>query len=412
MEAVDQLNRVHLRGLENIKCGDALNTVLSRKTEKNSINCIFLVLLMVKYSFIQRTAIGRREGKKRVAFLLSNSYNKRRDYHDTFGKITSTCLDKIVFKSCMKLSVRYSFLIFQTIQWYKEVRKIFDRNKAMYIISELYIDYLDTKRIVDFVIREKCKMLAVFSDFHPIDSLAVQLCKQHGIKTATLQHGFFSQGSVAFKYSHSDYFLGYGRYTRELAGLSGFDISKFVSVGMGQMIDIEAQKQVTHQKTGSFIVILDSVAEEDIDLLDLTREFAIKMGYKRIIKLHPGHGFLEQYSGHVFPEDEVVVKEKTIAELADEADFAVIAGGSTVFTEYLVRLFPAFLFSKFNDRYKGFKWCEFANTEELISLAEKNQKSELDPFITQSQEYVSEVNDVRRNYKQFFDMVCEQSSVG
>lgn len=412
MEAVDQLNRIQLKGLEKIKCGDAMNTVLSRKAAQSPRNCIYRLLLMVKYSFIQRTAIDKREGRKKVAFLYSNSYARREDHQNTFNKIVSTCSDKIIFGSCAKFSVGYSFLIFQTIQWYREVRKIFDRNKAMYMISELYIDYLDAKRIVDFVIREKCKMLAVFSDFHPIDSLAVQLCKQHGIKTATLQHGFFSQDSVAFKYSHSDYFLGYGRYTRELAGLSGFNTSKFVSVGMGQLIDGGVRKQVTHQKTGSFIVILDSVAEEDIDLLDLTREFALKTGCKRIIKLHPGHGFLEEYSGHVFPEDEVVIKEKTIAELADEADFAVIAGGSTVFIEYMVRLFPAFLFSKFNDRYKGFKWCEFTNTEELISLAEKNQKSELDPFITQSQEYVSEVNDVRRNYKQFFDMICEQSSVG
>ena len=412
MDAIEQLNCIQLKGLEKIKCGDVMNTVLSRKAEQRPRNCLYHFLLMIKYSFTQRTAIDKQEGKKKVAFLLSNSYNTRSDYHTTFDKIASTCSDKIIFGSCAKFSVGYSFLIFQLIQWYREVRKIFDRNRAMFFISELYIDYLDAKRIVDFVIREKCKMLVVFSDFHPIDSLAVQLCKQHGIKTATLQHGFFSQGSIAFKYSHSDYFLGYGQYTCELARMSGFDTSKFVSVGMGQLIDIGVRKQVTHHKTRNFIVILDSVAEEDIALLDLTREFALEMGYKRIIKLHPGHGFLEQYSGHVFSEDEVIVKQKTVIELIDEADFAVIAGGSTVFTEYLVRLFPAFLFSRFNNRYKGFKWCEFVNIEDLKSLVVKNQNSELDPFITKSQEYVSEVNDVRRNYEQFFDMICDENSVG
>lgn len=400
---IDRLNKLRLKGLESVKVGDALNTILHHINQPIPRGKLKSVLIAIKYSLLDTISIEKNNSD---FFCLESEFLRNRsDYQSLYNKVISTIPNPSIIYNCNRISPKSFVSVHFVIQWYIELRKVFNLDWALYILADLFVYYTKMTSIMERIVKSNCKYLITFCDFHPLDSIVVQTCKNYGIKTITLQHGHFSEGSIAFKYSHSDYFLGYGRYTYEAAEKSGYDCEKFVKLGMPHLIDVILENHVFHNNTKTITVILDSEVKEDVDLLSITHSFCEKYGFNRIIKLHPGHGFLKAYNESVYEEDEVILNEKTAVELINYSDFAVIAGGSTTFFEFLMRLFPAFIFSKHNQRLPGFEWCSFDSIDKLERLYNQNLAHLLDGYYINSREYVSETQNVRENYAEFF---CER----
>lgn len=360
-EIIDLLNDISFKGLPSVKCGDVLYVII--QSDETNVSFWNFLKSIIKSTFTNQVSV--KKGTEKTAFLFSNSYGNRKDHKKNFCALTDSFPKAFVFLPGPKrITFSNSMLIFLPLIWSFQLFGKLPLKLIKKCVQELYLTFIDAHYITGIIKKEKIQKVIVFSDFHPIDSLVVQKCNGDSIRTATLQHGHFGVNSPAFLKSHSNLFLGYGNYSEKKALSSGYDVKKFRKVGMLQTISIKSEDWIVLKKTKAFLIICGGDVEDETELLYITEEL-VKKGYQRNIKLHPGFP-VEKYK-YIFGENDHIIEEKSIFELIDSNDFALIAGGSTVYFEYLLKMFPAFVYENKKKRFEGLS-CERFNSIESLKI--------------------------------------------
>ena len=404
MEVDDRIQRINSLVLKNIRVqrpGDIFVSIIG-SNRNNSF--VYNFLKIVRYTFLNRVTINKQIANSTdlpIAMLFSNDYASRTDHRKQFDIVASLVDNKVLYMPGRRISlsnVRYLPLI---ISWTKTLRIVFSYRESLTYATDLFVAYLDAIFVLKSLLLLNIKHLLVFCDTVITDNLLVQLAIERGIRTVTLQHGYYQPNSTAFSCSPSDFFLCYGTSSLENAGVkSGND--KFIPVGMSQLIEKSPSDTIVNNKTKKFVVFMSNNATEEVASLRITEILVEEYGYQRIIKLHPARK-RTMYNYCWKDNDCVVSDEVRVVDLFNQTDFAIIPSGSTVYIECLLELFPVFLSEHNYCYYEESSSLKFHNQDQLISLVRKlnNNPQEIEGIMKGIRSYHTLTENVRENYESF-----------
>ena len=396
-----KIEKLYFRSGEYIDIASAMYTVYYPDTGNRKDLCSSLFRIL---AYLVMTDICvRSSGKPTICFVYSNSYKNRQDYYDAFHSLTELFEDRVVVepgkkKLCLK-QLRYTPSV---ISWYKQFRKAFSFQEAVYYTSMLLFGMANSDYICHVVRRLECRKIVVISDMHLIDSLLVQKCNRMQLTTFTLQHGNF-ETEVPFKLSKSKYFLAYGEYTKRKAVSFGVAPGRIIKTGvfrsLNTVLPASMEKCGTPQNMG---IILSGYGERDGDIrmLQFFIEYGKKHGMKLLVKCHPHYG-VDRYPEIDWTQiDEVYSEEISATDFKKMIDVGIVYT-STVFVEYVMGLFPALIFVPENNAFfDGIEWCKFRNSEELETLLHKLEwdSSEFEKNLKQTRAFFSESENAAQTY--------------
>ena len=402
-------NKIQFAGLEGIMCGDALHYVEYRARRGRVLKCFLDVFVSSFFTKIQM----EKQGKGNIFFLFSNSYAERSDIWSWFIKVCKLSGSRVVIKpSDFKITLSHVKYIKNFFLWWTSCKKIGQLSKIekLYYLTELYKAAVDVWEIKDWAIKNEVetKLLVVVYDAHLIDSLAVQLYNKLNIDTATLQHGSFSceNGNWAFAGSKSKKFLAYGQCTKEDGEICGLHEERILLMGMPQYVDTKLPMQIQKSNKNKFGVILNggNLTDENSKLLELAENFAKKRGVRYDIKLHPAdQGQNNELLKQLEYSDNIYQKEKNVIQFTEGIDYAIV-NKSTVFLDYILNLFPVYIYEIDQESYKGIKWCKVKNVcelEEKVDLLEHDLKKTESEFL-KIRDSVCVGGDIKARYQNFF----------
>lgn len=406
-ELVRRFNRCTFRGLEHIKCGDALYFVLSSsEIEQMRQMSILKAVLRVLRGSVTNAVRYSEDALVRVGIVFSNSYAGRNDYKVWFQKVLDTCDKKIaILPDNRKITLKNLKYIPYFFHWIKDIGKAeTDYRTNMVVISVLYEAFVDYMNIIQRLEPIDLRLLVVLCDTHLIDSLLVQHYNQKGIDTATLQHGSFS-ASWVLSASQSKYFMAHGQFTREQCLRANMKDERICLLGMPHQIGEKRYHElaVHHTKNIGIIFCGRKYAADDIRILETALKFAQQNNYKIYVKLHPGYGKEEYVYKNWNLVDKIYSDEISVEQFTEMIDFSLTAG-STVFVEYIMKAFPVFIFDGEYKIYDSVQWCKFKDEKELEHLVNvlMSDKSEFLYQVEKTQAYFCAGEDVEENYKKFF----------
>ncbi len=390
-----KINAIHFKGLDGINCGNVLYVPIQYMDSRSPT--IKYVMSILKNTFFRRMT-GIYEGND-IAFLFSSTYANRSDHKRIFDKAAHLYKKKTLFLPKFTVTFHNLKYFFYVFTWFFCLKKIYSSDIAIYFVRHLYAAYIDAIYIFLFMERYDIGCLVTLCDGHMTDGLITQICKLNHITTATMQHGFYDKKCLTINVSQSDYFLGFGQYSYDLARDAEYDISKFRKVGMPHLINESISDQIIVKDTKCFSIVSSGCIEDDEKLLLLTEKLVLKDGYRRIIKLHSGVN-IKSYQYRWLPDDLVIMEEKNIYDLINVTDFSIITGGSTVFIEYIVKLFPALLFINKWDYYENIEWFKVRDITEIDNfIFELNHNAQnIRKKMINIREYFTEIQDVSKKY--------------
>ncbi len=407
---IEYFNESHFLGLNDIKCGDVLFFTLNVFNNDSKNSNFRSLARIIKSMFVSCISVTRYNDCQ-IGFLYSNAYGNRKDFEDWFCKVYDLASSRIIIMSGKRLRVRWFYDWANIMQWYTIFRKVFVPTEAFYYSSILYKYYSDYLDIIHQVVKNKVKLMVTLCDAHSIDSMVTQYCNNHGIKTATLEHGFMTASPV-LSLSKSDYFLGYGQCILENALSVGMNEKKFIKVGMPQLIGTVIPKEliINSDKIIGIVCNGSSFSDEDVEMMKIAIEFADKHKYKIYVKLHPGSD-IKEYPGELVEYiDKIYSTDISAIEFARLVQFSIISS-SSLFIEYLLHMYPVLHYPSKIGTYNKEKWCEVNNSTEL---SEKigyilNNSIEYYKIAYDALKYYTECEDVDSKYKCFFDKFINNS---
>ena len=409
-KTLQQFLKTDLRSLEDIDVAHAMyfsyySNTYNKKGILHSILRILMYLCTIDVSYTV-------QGTGEIALLYSNSYKGRKDFLETINKIGDLFSSKIVFlPGKRKISLKGLAYCSKVFSWIRSLRKMFPKKEAIYYASMILFAKRNTDSIVDVVEKNNCQCIVVLSDMHLIDSFVVQQCNLKGINTATLQHGNF-EGIEPFVLSRSKYFIVHGQYAREKAEKCGIPAARIREAGLLKLIGKQIPDTISrrHEKVFSVGIILsgDMFAEADTRMISMLSEYCKNRGLEISVKCHPNFG-PDYYQDIDWSSiDHAYTNEINVEEFSRRVDIAIVLN-TTVFLEYVLVLFPTFIFVDHEDNFMpNIQWCKFHNPAELdnlLVLFEDNPEL-LEKNLKKTREYFSDTKDIS---KQYHDVIEEIS---
>ena len=178
------------------------------------------------------------------------------------------------------------------------------------------------------------KTFISYCDVLPVDYYLTQRFNGFGIKTVTLQHAFFPNGSEAYLNSKSRLFIANSEISKKYAINSGLSN---VCVG-GPVAELEVDEREQMLKSGVFAVLLDDMHIDEktrIDnnsMIDFSEKLANTFSLKFIIRYHPAdrdNHFNRVLSGLSYISS---VETETIDDLLKKVDFVVLNKSTCLFS--------------------------------------------------------------------------------
>ncbi|KAB1438649.1 hypothetical protein [Candidatus Galacturonibacter soehngenii] len=402
---VRELNKIKFVGIPIEKVGSTLVAFL---TLNKSISFQDVKEKYYSYKCLQGYDVNCK-GKSSLLFLCSNSYSNRKDYVKWFKQNVTLCehrIEVIAGKSNLKIKRSY----FYTVLWFLQMLKI-DMPFWLKIACCLELNFgvnnfYSIKDIIDKE-RNSLNLVVVLSDLHMIDSMTVQYCNSIGIKTATLQHGFFHQ-AWHFKYSYSDYFLSHGEYTNVIAKHFGTDPNKLITTGMPMSYEIEKVDNIVINSTKQFLIVLENgdntVIEKNKRLILIANAIANKYNLNYVVRMHPADNegrYISVIDRKFFRK--YLVGNLNKKDIIKSVDF-VLLGNTSMFEEFIYALLPCFRFVEDSDMYCAIKWCRFSNSKELLKIYERyfNNINLFEERLMSTREFLCGVGDFSTNYFEFY----------
>lgn len=276
--------------------------------------------------------------------------------------------------------------------------------KRLFFIRVLGLVRLYYLEMEKYLKRKHYSYGLVYNDSNPYENILVQLMKQRGIYTATMQHGLFNKRGywkgLEYRTSVADDFLAWNIYTRELAGECGVPKSKIKVLGIPRYIlPIVIEKK---DKRGIFSVVLGEKAlfDENRKLIEFANILAQEMELQYFLRFHPS---CKEDDYHSFMQTKFCVtsdsRRETISEMCERSDFSLVGSGTSMVIDLIYLRHPFFQFYEQWDgeKYKG-RENYFRNYDELKRLAENGMAAQSDEIFT----YYCTTTDVKHSYEEYF----------
>jgi len=399
-----KINSIDFKGLEQYHAGASLVVLLENfKAEKFS--CMDLWSIPVYGEAYHMYSKGGR-----VMFLFSNSYKSRQDLKKWFLQIAGLLENKTVVLPKDEEKKRFSLQEKRQMGlWILQMAKIgLSIKEKIFCANLLLTGKRNLENIVGILDRVRVCSIVTLADVHLSDYMVTAYCNSRGIRTVTLQHGFFPEDDMFFRYSESDYFLTYSKYTRQLAETYKKRRGVFVEVGMPDCVSLSISSVKRDRKCGRFLVLLNGAQGKEQrankKMLRICREYAQKNQCPFDVKAHPGTESLQEYRAIMSHWGRFITSSESAEELFEQYDFCV-ANVTTMVLKAVYMMTPIVLLKEKNEKSffgldkSNFHFSNFEEMERAVCyLKEKSAEKEL----LKIREFLCGSGDISQNYKEFF----------
>jgi len=263
----------------------------------HSIFLIFFTRFIFEFKFFDG------EKGKKYAFIKSMH---RRDYDEFFNLVFAECKQN---KTLINIKRKFRINFF-ALRNFKENASTY---KAILASSEvdriyLFLSFLHYASTLKYFKSLTCDVFCAFADMQPVENYLVQIYKDMGVKTLTLQHGLFVDYSnvinisaVSYECVVSNYFLSWGKFNKNLIDKYNPDC-KVVVCGNPSI-------KLPNKKLGtkSFFTIMldwDVFKVYNQELLDIGKDIACRTNMKFLIRFHPSNNkTIYEYSSRFLIDD-------------------------------------------------------------------------------------------------------------
>ena len=406
-----KLNKIKLSKCEDIKVGDMLYfdfMLLNSFQKKNLPRSFFRIIY---YSLFCSFNIKTKGDPKIISLFHAGT---RKDHKKAFFDVINLLDDNLIvtpIESKAKLSLLNLSKLYLPFIWVHEMKTVtkflYIRWIAASLIYKAYVNNAYIERIINSK-KYSIKYLLSYYDTEPFASFVTQKFNKKGIKTITLQHGYFdlSWNSWSYAGSKSKYFLADSPSSAENAKKTGYS-GKVISVGSPhQLNDVLAPLSNNQQikRIGIIMNASDFGQDDNISMIQCLQKYATDKNIKLILKFHPQNN-PEDYSQYIDNDIvEVVDKKESIDDFCKRIDLAIICA-STVFTTMLKKGIPVLLFVRDGhdiqlfDKTDKFKFRNaFELSEKIKWINSSGYRKEYEIF----QNYFLCPGNYKENYLRFF----------
>lgn len=278
--------------------------------------------------------------------------------------------------------------------------------ERIYLIRLLGMIRLYVERMSVYIDNKGYKYGLVYSDSCPYENILVQMMKRKDMRTATLQHGYFSAHNifkgVEFRASVSDDFLAWNEYTKDLALECGIPEEKMKVLGIPRYINEPVMQQETNDAVFSVILGGRALDEENKKLVNYANLLAEKEGMKYFLRYHPACTGTE-YSNLVNEKYFVGVEERSesIKEMCGKSRFSLVGSGTSVVIDLIYLNQPFF---EYKEDWDGKEYQKRSNYfGDIERLAEQvESKCSIDNSLFK---YYCTTKKVKDNYGKYFESI-------
>ncbi|OXS79284.1 hypothetical protein [Domibacillus enclensis] len=293
---------------------------------------------------------------------LDNKYVTRIYHKDDYIKLHGspaegqqvigfTCLDEDIIKD----------------PWYKRVCSIIDllpfplsKEEKKWLGHHVILTKMTTDFFENFMNKENFKASLFLFDYYREEYIISTLSKRKGLKTFTIQHGFYLEYNTELdsqwnRIYHCHYpstnRIVWGESSKNMLltwGISEESIKILgnprycMTVDDMQLLKNERRNFGNQQSMGLFLTI---DFELNKFLIELCKSIAEQMHLNCLIKFHPEEADINQYQSLLTNNFKVISEHSTFQEIADNIDFAIMSN-STVFYELTHHYVPCFIYKK------------------------------------------------------------------
>ena len=244
----------------------------------------------------------------------------------------------------------------------------------------------------------------VYNDSNPYENVLVQIMRQKGMYTATMQHGLFDKHGywkgLEFRTSVADDWLAWNSHTKELAMECGIPEKKIKVLGIPRYI--HPVKSAEKNKNKTFCVVLGSkkASQENKKMIQYANTLAKNQGMQYFLRCHPTCKEREFYALINEQCQKKDGTEESINQMCEQSDFCLIGSGTSMVIDliYLKQPFLQYYQEWDGNEYKGRK-NYFRNEEELLKQI-KQKAMFLDE---KSFNYYCTTSKVKESYSQYFN---------
>ncbi|BFJ84791.1 hypothetical protein Ruko_12080 [Ruthenibacterium sp. TH_2024_36131] len=389
------------------------------KKTKNALKSVVLELLYLspnQFDFIQKE-------KSDTLFFCASGYH-RADHLKNFMKVYECCpcADALVGKNFVEHENPYAIhwknlirYLGKSVGWFVMAVKRGLKFSAFIHIWPNLIEIDSLIGIISELPLQRYKRLVVYFDGWPTDCFMVQLFKESGKVTYTLQHGTFARGIDNFKntdeygfelkVSTADFFLAWNKYTVQEAEVMGLDTYRFRILGMPKFIGVK-QGDFHKKATRKFGVVLNwnANSQQNIALVKVANQIAGKIGFQYILKYHPTDKGIE-YDAYVSKglcRGVICGRTTTLEEYIEQVDFSIV-GNSSMLLELLwmgSSIYHYFEPGQY-DKYQSVAEISFSDINGFEDIFDLNAED-----LNEIRSRICGPTNPEEQYKNFFEKEC------
>lgn len=344
----------------------------------NLSNCFRSIKLILGYIFIRPFKLQMRISDSKYLFFLDGSC--RFDHKKTCIDFINS-MDKInVLKKKHNRKFQFKIcLLYQMLFWIKFFMpmNVEMPKRLMYIVTLCYLfrlkeelEELDAKVF-------QCRVLINLFDGDPGQNLVAQFFKKKGLKTITLQHGFFDvvkekyicDANSIVRGFVSDVFFVWDEMSKKNAVESGVPENKIVITGPIKYLNSIRKNDYSYKKR--FCVYFDGTREyinRNKKMLKCAKKISSDFSLCLCVKLHPSNSILD-YPELNDSKIEIIPNCADNSKMLKDFDFVIISGSSLLLEAVYIGT-PVF---RYVDGDRGDLYAEipiptFSFEEELVDM--------------------------------------------
>ncbi len=413
---IDRLNRIDFKEFPGFRMGSFLAVSYYeaaggnlqpawKQTAKNILRCF---IRDFSYDF---QAIKDDE----IMVFYSHEHGRREDYVKLMNDVQAMIPGSYCFtgKDCPRSIVVSktawkNLLLLKT--WNKQLKEVEPhRDARAFLLSKLALAYR-WKLILNANENalKKCRGLITIFDAREYENILTQVCSKLGIRSATIEHGFFpppyysgskdyclAMPSLGFV---SDEFWAWGEAIRENVFAGGLKEEQVIAVGYPKKIEKLSDVEPEQKTIGVILDGGESAFPENEIMARIAVEFAQKYHFDVVLKPHP-HDFKDYVKAFNLLEEEhhVRVSREPILQYACNVTFSI----SFCSTAYLDLMCHGKMVYRYRSSSKQSMYSmmgdegTFCNVEELERLYSNCNSAVDDQIITR---LVGDIDHMAQSY--------------
>lgn len=412
-----KLNDVHLKGCENVLCGDVAYYTLWPKppTKEPFIKIVWHLLRIFNMTFFSKYEFRINGNNPNVLCLFSSSYGERADLKRNFLKATNLIPERVdMLYSAKRSFLGFGFIkhLFKIISWNKQLKKLMPELSLRFlIIRAIYKAFIDYELFKEYEKKHNLTISKLVSncDVHAVDSFFTQKFNAKNLLTVTFQHGAIcsSYNKWALEGIKSKYFICHNQFTVDEAKMTSFN-KMIIPAGVLSYIDCSESNPRSKLKIKNIGIFLDGeiLRENNIKQILFITKYFKNTDYNLLFKFHPVSN-IESYKDILPEKSEIYGKEISIVDFSKKIDLAIVCN-STVMIELLYDWIPVFNIHFDNqeaDVFKNSKYFRFRNEEELTHILNRIGTESFIEELEQMRNYFCTDGDTKENYIKVFRQI-------